>query len=277
LATETFRRGQAVHVERTAEIKFAVTRFQNADGLRESNQIDTLRRLFGLVLSPAAAERSATVVIDRYGSLARATSVSKTELIASCRLAPKVADLLREMRNFSEALLREDVEKGPVLCDVATLYDYLRASLAGNRKEVARLLLLDQSGRLIADIVHATGTANFVPISPAMIARDALTWNAAAIVLVHNHPMNTVRPSDADVAKTEEVRHALAAIDVKLLDHIIVTDERCLSLKENCDLALDVLKKLEADFDRPNAGRAVHEETSIPDLLRGSRPQPSGH
>jgi DNA repair protein RadC len=94
--------------------------------------------------------------------------------------------------------------------------------LAGNKREVFAILLLDSSHRLIAykELFH--GTIDSASVHPREIIQAVLEANAASVVLAHNHPSGCTEPSVADKRITTRITDALALIDVRVLDHIIV-------------------------------------------------------
>jgi DNA repair protein RadC len=76
------------------------------------------------------------------------------------------------------------------------------------------------------------GTLTYTSVYPREIVRAALAHHAAAVVLAHNHPSGSVQPSQADEALTRVIREALAPVDVRVLDHVIVGGDKALSMAE---------------------------------------------
>lgn len=99
---------------------------------------------------------------------------------------------------------------------------YLTYKLVGNTREVFALLLLDSSHRLIEyrELFH--GSIDSASVHPREIVRTVLETNAASVILAHNHPSGNAEPSVADKRITKTITDALALIDVRVLDHIIV-------------------------------------------------------
>jgi DNA repair protein RadC len=96
--------------------------------------------------------------------------------------------------------------------------------LAGRPAETFAVAFLDNRHRLIAfeELFH--GTIDGASAHPRVVVQRALTLNAAAVVLAHNHPSGTSAPSQADIAITRRLRDALALVDVRVLDHLVVGD-----------------------------------------------------
>ncbi|UZK68069.1 DNA repair protein [Sphingomonas sp. S1-29] len=110
----------------------------------------------------------------------------------------------------------------PRIDDVAAAHRMF-AAIAAVSNEVAVFAYLDHERRLLA-MRHSTARdAMSVRLPIRQVAADAIAFDAAALVMAHNHPSGDLRPSDADVAATRTLDRALAALDVALLDHLVVT------------------------------------------------------
>ena len=95
------------------------------------------------------------------------------------------------------------------------------------------MLYLNCQHRTIAYECHFSGTLTQTSVYPREIVTAALKHQASAVVLAHNHPSGSVEPSNADVALTQSMKHALALVDVRVLDHIIVGRRATFSFIEN--------------------------------------------
>jgi DNA repair protein RadC len=92
--------------------------------------------------------------------------------------------------------------------------------------------LLDNRHRLISFDELFRGTIDGASVHPREVVRQALARNAAAVILVHNHPSGVAEPSQADQILTRRLREALSLVDIRVLDHCIVADNHCLSLAQ---------------------------------------------
>jgi DNA repair protein RadC len=109
---------------------------------------------------------------------------------------------------------------------------YLQLHLAGKPHEVFSVLFLDVQNRLLAMEELFRGTLTQTSVYPREIVLRALHHQAAAVVLAHNHPSGSVQPSRADEALTQTLKAALALVDVRVLDHVIVGAGEALSMAE---------------------------------------------
>jgi len=99
---------------------------------------------------------------------------------------------------------------------------YFLMKLAQHEHEVFCVAFLDAQNQLIADEILFTGSLTTAVVFPREVLKRALHYNAAAVVLAHNHPSGDPRPSNADKALTKVLKEALSFIEVKILDHVVV-------------------------------------------------------
>ena len=107
-----------------------------------------------------------------------------------------------------------------------------RSLCAGYENERFGVLWLDTRHRVIHSEVLFTGTIDGASVYPRVVVKRALELNAAAAILTHNHPSGIAEPSEADKAITGRLSQALALVDVRLLDHLVITGDSCTSLAE---------------------------------------------
>jgi len=110
--------------------------------------------------------------------------------------------------------------------------DFLRLKIGSLEHEVFAVLFLDVQNRVIAFEVMFRGTLTQTSVYPREVVLAALNHNAASVVLAHNHPSGSVQPSRADEALTRVLKSALALVDVRVLDHVIVSVAETLSMAE---------------------------------------------
>ncbi len=109
---------------------------------------------------------------------------------------------------------------------------YFMLNLAHHEHEVFGVMLLDNKHRLIEFKEMFRGTIDNASVYPREVVKEALASNAAAVVFTHNHPSGDPEPSAADRAITAKLKAALALVDVRVLDHIVVGNDRCVSFAE---------------------------------------------
>ena len=125
---------------------------------------------------------------------------------------------------LSRRQLSESMRAGPLLASPKATRDFLTARLRDLEHEVFCCLYLDKRHRLIQFEELFRGTIDGASVHPREIVKLALQRNAAAVIVAHNHPSGVAEPSQADELITQRVKEALAIVDIRLLDHIIVGD-----------------------------------------------------
>lgn len=132
-------------------------------------------------------------------------------------------------------ILDQRIKAGPELGSPGAVRDYLTLHAARHNAagyEVFSVLFLDSQHRVIELREMFKGTVSQTSVYPREIARAALLLNATAVILTHNHPSGSTKPSRADEAITEVIKTALALLDVRVLDHIITAGGTSLSMAE---------------------------------------------
>ncbi|WP_037375585.1 RadC family protein [Sedimenticola selenatireducens] len=121
---------------------------------------------------------------------------------------------------------------GRALSSPAQTRDFLRLRLAEYRNEVFGALFLDNRHRIIAVRELFQGTIDGASVHPRVVVQQAMEANAAAMVFYHNHPSGVAEPSQADEMITRRLIEALALVDVRVLDHFVVTAGESVSFAE---------------------------------------------
>ena len=138
------------------------------------------------------------------------------------------ADILRMAQQFASKRLA----KGRLLADPQHVFSHLQTLLQYHEHEVFALLLLDNKHRVIGFRELFRGTLDSASVYPREVVKIVLEHNAAAVILVHNHPAGDPEPSNADRQLTTTLKDALNMVGTRTLDHIVVGSEGCVSLAE---------------------------------------------
>ncbi len=131
-----------------------------------------------------------------------------------------------------ERALREKLARGSALSSPQAVRDYLRLKLQDRPHEVFVGVFLDAQNRVLAVEEMFRGTLTQTSVYPREVVKRALACNAAAVILAHNHPSGTAEPSRADEFLTQTLKSALALVDVRVLDHLVVGAGRVVSFAE---------------------------------------------
>lgn len=119
-----------------------------------------------------------------------------------------------------------------VLTSPEATRDFLKLRLDGIAYEVFAVVLLDNRHGVIRYVELFRGTIDGAHVHPREVVRIVLEHNAAAVILAHNHPSGVTEPSQADIRITQRLKEALALIDVRVLDHLIIGEGQGLSFAE---------------------------------------------
>ncbi|WP_217556950.1 RadC family protein [Vibrio metschnikovii] len=149
-----------------------------------------------------------------------------------------MTDYTKEQRYQENEILEHAAEilatryvRGDALTNPDATKEYVRCKLGSHEREVFALLLLDNQNRLIEFNELFQGTVDAASVYPREVVKAALACNAAAVIFAHNHPSGQPEPSEADKRITQRLKDALALVDIRVLDHIVV-GEGCVSFAE---------------------------------------------
>jgi DNA repair protein RadC len=171
-------------------------------------------------------------VLTSFQSLRMLTASDLKRFCAEPGLGPTRFAELQAAMEIARRQLSETLVSGALLASPRATRDYLTARLRDLEHEVFCCLYLDKRHRLIRFEELFRGTIDGASVHPREVVKLALQRNSAAVIIAHNHPSGVAEPSHADEIITQRVKEALALVDIRLLDHIIVGDGTCVSLAE---------------------------------------------
>lgn len=137
-----------------------------------------------------------------------------------------------EILRVSSLLMSRAHRKGAALTSPQLTAGWMQGRLHDLEHEVFEVIHLDNHHRIIGPHRIATGTIDSASVYPREVVKAALAANAAAVILVHNHPSGCTDPSGADRRLTDRLRTALQTVDIRVLDHVIVSSEGYFSFAE---------------------------------------------
>ena len=157
---------------------------------------------------------------------------SLSELFLGDTVPGDVRARLSASRDLVQRWMLEEIRQQPVLANPKATRDYLAVHYAGMEREVFGVLFLDNRHRVICHDQVFFGTIDGASVHPREVVKLALARNAAAVILAHNHPSGVAEPSQADELITARIRDALALVDIRVLDHLVVGGTTVTSLAE---------------------------------------------
>lgn len=169
----------------------------------------------------------------RYDSMAALFAAPLESFCAVSGIGPAKYAQLQAVWELARRALMEEACSRDVLGSPQAVKDYLRLTLGGYPHEVFVLLFLDAQNRILGWEELFRGTLTQTSVYPREVVKRALAHNAAAVILAHNHPSGVAEASRADEMLTAQLQQALALVDVRVLDHFVVTASRILSFAES--------------------------------------------
>jgi DNA repair protein RadC len=163
----------------------------------------------------------ASKLLDRFGTLGDVFAAEREQL-REFEVDPRTLVHFKAMREVGRRLAERKVKDMPVLTNWQQLIDYCHVALAHEKTEQFRILFLDRKNVLIADEVQQRGTIDHTPVYPREVVKRALALNAAALILVHNHPSGDPKPSRDDIEMTREIRKAAEVLGISIHDHLVI-------------------------------------------------------
>jgi len=165
------------------------------------------------------------------------SSVSFESFTSSVLLVCDVAGDYRqvdaaEVLHVAQQVLLGRVHGSNVLGSPQAVRDYLRVRLGALEHEVFAVVHLDAQHRVIEYVEMFRGTVTQTSVYPREVVKEAMKLNSCAVLLVHNHPSGSTQPSRADELLTQTLKNALALVDVRVLDHLIVGGNNIASMAE---------------------------------------------
>lgn len=137
-----------------------------------------------------------------------------------------------EILSAAKEVISHRFRRGVCITAPLMSIDLFQQKLVLREQEVFAALFLDNKHRVIIYEELFYGTIDSASVYPRIVAQKALQHNAAAVIVAHNHPSGVAEPSLADSNITHRLKEALALVEVRLLDHIVVGDGKCVSLAE---------------------------------------------
>jgi len=129
-------------------------------------------------------------------------------------------------------ILLSRLKTGPVFTSPQTVKDYTQLRIGGLPHEVFCVMFLNAQHELLHCEEMFRGTLTQTSVYPREVAKEALMRGASAVILAHNHPSGCLDPSSADELLTQSLKSSLSLLDVRVLDHLVVSPKGCTSFAE---------------------------------------------
>ena len=202
------------------------------EGLHNFEEHEILQLILFYAIPYKDTNELAHQLINKYGSLSKVVEADPKDLIKINGISEHSAILLNLLPHFIRRYMADRGKEKLSLDSSKKAGEFACNLYYGISYEVFYVICLDiQHNLLHYEIVHE-GTIDEAPIYPRLIVESALRHKAHSIILSHNHPGGTLDVSQADINATKKIKSALAPIEIEVMDHIIIADNRYISFTE---------------------------------------------
>ena len=188
------------------------------------NDIQFLEMLLYYAIPRSDTNALAHALLDRYVTVRGVLDADVSDLRKIDGIGENASLFLRAVREALRRYMTSPLQEKGFICSYADAGEYFVPILCYETEEKAYLMCLNGRGGLISCTQVGSGTLCTVNVSIRKIVDEAVRRRSASVVLAHNHPAGFAIPSAEDRAFTQELKRALALMDVRLMDHIIVAD-----------------------------------------------------
>jgi DNA repair protein RadC len=201
-------------------------------GLEAFLDYEVVELLLTLGTARKDCKPQAKEAIKRFKSLRGVLEAPDEELQKIKGITSHNIFVIKFMQEIAGEFLKEQVLDKPYCRSSREVFDYLYHSMRGLKKEVFKVMFLDSQNRVVRIEDLFEGTLNASAIYPREIIQGAVKHHAAALIFVHNHPAGNPQPSDNDKQITQDLVFAGNIMQIKVLDHIIIGENRYFSFAD---------------------------------------------
>lgn len=201
-------------------------------GLASLHDYEIVELILTMAIPRKDTKAIAKDLIARFTTVGGVLNAGASEMRETTGVGQKTATILHLLNELIAHCLRERYEKGSAIARRRDVEEYLRFYFGMRKDEYVAVLFLDNANHVIATEEVGKGTVNQCAVYPRMIVEKAIRHGASSMILAHNHPGQSPDASEADWSITERLHKAGRLLDISLLDHIVVSGNGVLSLRE---------------------------------------------
>ena len=188
-------------------------------------------------------KQPAKEAIKQFKTLRGVLAASHQELQQIDGIGPHSTFGIKLVQEVAKEFLKEKILDKPFYKSPQEVFDYLYHSMRDLKKELFKVIYLNSQNQIIDTADLFEGTVNGSSVSPREIMEGAIKYNAVSLIFVHNHPSGSPEPSTSDKELTRELAYAGKIMHIKVLDHIIIGDNRYFSFADD-----GLIEEYELDF-----------------------------
>lgn len=202
-------------------------------GIESLQDYEKLELLLTYAIPRKDVKPAGKALLDKFGTLASVLDADLEELKKVQGVGHYSALMIKLARDISTVYLGQSASAKDLLQSPESVVNYCRMRLGELEEEAFMAVFVNTKNRLIDHKVVSKGSVNNVPIYPRKLIKLALEMNATGMILVHNHPSGSTEPSNMDKEITESIVQISNELEIRVLDHIIVTKSGYYSFLEN--------------------------------------------
>ena len=204
----------------------------NKSGLSAFHDYEVVELLLTLSTPRRDCKKQAKEAIERFKTLRGVLEAPPEELTKIKGIGPAHIFTIKFMQELSTEFLKEQLLNRPYCKSAKEVFDYLYHSMRGLKKEVFKVMFLDSQNQVIEIEDLFKGTLNASAVYPREIVQSAIKHGATGLIFIHNHPAGNPQPSENDRQITQDLIFAGSVMQIKVLDHIIIGDNRYFSFAD---------------------------------------------
>jgi DNA repair protein RadC len=217
----------------------------NKSGLAGFHDYEIIELLLTLGTPQGDVKVPAKEAIARFKTLRGVLEAPLEELRRIKGIGPINSIAIRIVQEAAREFLKEKLPEKPVNTSADDILRYLYHSMRDLKKEVFKVLFLNSRNQIIETEDMFEGTVNSSAVSPREVVEGALKHNAVSVIFAHNHPSGSPEPSKADKDITRDLVYAVALVNIKVLDHLVIGDNQYYSFAGH-----GMIEEFELDFLR---------------------------
>lgn len=203
------------------------------NGIKGWLDYEILEFALSFAISRKNTKPIAKKLLSRFKTINGVLDADRKELQKVYGVSEHTALFLNFLKDIAVIYLEKGLYKKDLLSSPEVVYDYLKASLKGSADEEFKVVFLNSRNHLLGIETIQRGTVNRSVVYPRKIVERALHNHATGVIIAHNHPGGSLKPSEDDCKITKAIKEALKTVDTVLLDHIIIGGNGYFSFKEN--------------------------------------------
>jgi len=195
-------------------------------GLKGFHDYEIVELLLSLGTPRRDCKQQAKEALKKFKNLRGVLEAPLEELQQIDGIGPHNAFGIKLAQEVAREFLKEKIIDKPIYRSAQEIFDYLYHSMRDLRKEVLKVIYLNSQNQIIETEDLFEGTVNSGAISPREVIESAIRNSATALIFVHNHPSGNPEPSKSDKEITKDLVYAGSIMQIKILDHIIIGDNK---------------------------------------------------